>query len=212
MKLFLGLMIIFCVFQGVAKTPEEPLPTELPVDKKFVAPRTIEMFNEMNPMAEEKKNEDYWDLAWHAKVADYGDKNSQFLMAQAYEFGKEVEPNSRKALEFYKRAAQQNHFEACMRLGQIYTEQKWVKADTEQALFWYKRAASRGYIPAQLKLSDLYAEQENQNYVEAYYWLAQATRQMFPLETQWEEKAPRLKELAAGLSSAEYKMAREKLK
>lgn len=136
MKLFLGILVIFCALSVVAKTPKEPLPTELPVDKQFVNPGSIEMFNEMNPMADEKKNEEYWDLAWHAKVADYGDKKSQFLMAQAYEFGKEVDPNARKALEFYKRAAQQNHFESCMRLGQIYTEQKWVKADPDQAIFW----------------------------------------------------------------------------
>lgn len=208
-------LIIFCAGTVVARPlknkvdtkMQEEIPDSLPVDKKFFGPENIDMFHELNPVTE-TKNEDYWDLAWHAKTADYGDPKSQFLMAQAYEFGKEVEPNARKALVFYKRAAQQNHLEACMRLGQIYIEEKWVEADPDQAIFWYKRAAKLGYIPAELKLSDIYAARGDENLVEAYFWMARATKQMFPDATDVEEKNPRLKELVGQMTEQEIRQAR----
>ncbi|MGN1063231.1 MAG: tetratricopeptide repeat protein [Alphaproteobacteria bacterium] len=169
-----------------------------------ISPRTIDEFRAANPMADEVRDEDYWDLAWHARVADYGDMHSQFVLAQAYEFGRSIEANPQKALSFYKKAAQQGHFEACMRLGEIYTENKWVKADREQSLFWYQRAAENGYAPAQLKLSDLYEMGKKKNYEESYYWLAMATKQSFPHESDFEQKAPHLKTLADKMTPEEY--------
>ena len=165
---------------------------------------SIGMFNAMNPVAQERRDDEFWDLAWHARTADYGDMHSQFLMAQAYEYGKGTDIDRKKSLAFYKKAAQQGHYEACMKLGQIYTEEKWVKADPDQALFWYKKAAQSGYIPAQLKVSDLYLKGKKPNYVEAYYWLGKATKQMFPHEADLEMKAPKLAKIAERLSPDEY--------
>lgn len=169
-----------------------------------IPPKTIEEFNAQNPMAKAVKGEDYWDLAWHAKVADYGDMHSQFVMAQAYEFGKNTEPNPKKSLAFYKKAAAQGHFESCMRLGQIYTENKWVKEDPEQAWFWYEQAAKNGYVPAQMKLSDMAEHQNKPNYKKSYYWLATATKQLFPHEVDLESKAPHLTVLADYMTPEEY--------
>lgn len=173
-------------------------------DAPTVLPPSVELFNAMNPLADETKSDGYWDLAWHARAADYGDMHSQYLVAQAYEYGKHTLVNRPKALEFYKKAAQQGHYDSCMKLGQIYTENKWVKEDPEQALFWYKQAANDGYIPAQLKLSDVYLTAKKPNYVESYYWLGKATKQMFPHEPDLEAKAPKLSKIAEYLTPDEY--------
>lgn len=135
----------------------------------------------------------YWDLAWHGKVASYGDPDSQFLVAQIYEQGKLVPKDLKKALEYYKKAAEQNHLESCMKLGGIYSENKWVKEDMEQSLFWYHRAAERDYVPAQIQLSHLLEKQKK--YAEAFDWMAKAMRQLFPSESDLTRVSPDLERL-----------------
>lgn len=203
-ELFLWALVSFFVLPCIGTENEQTYLGKIP-------PKTIEEFNAKNPMSAEIKGEDYWDLAWHAKMADYGDMVSQFVMARAYEFGKNTEPNPQKALAFYKKAAKQGHFEACMRLGKIYTENKWVKSDEEQARFWYEKAAQNGYAPAQMKLSDMAEHQKRPDYEMAYYWLARATRQLFPHEADLENKAPYLVKLADYMTPEEYESVLLKL-
>lgn len=174
-------------------------------------PKTIEEFNAQNPMSAEIKDDDYWDLAWHAKTADYGDMHSQFVLAGAYEYGKNTPVNPQKSMAYYKKAAQQGHLEACMRLGKIYTENKWVKEDLEQSEFWYKQAAEKGYAPAQMKLSDIMERKKKPDYETAYYWLAMATKQLFPHEVDLESKAPRLIKLADSMTPEEYERVLKRL-
>ena len=207
-KLFLCAFLTFFVWpvfaNEPAKTKELSFPAKIPL-------KTIAEFNAANPVANIVKDDDYWDLAWHAKVADYGDMHSQFVLAEAYEFGKNTKPNPKKSLAYYKKAAQQGHFEACMRLGKIYTENKWVKEDLEQAEFWYEQAAKNGYVPAQMKLSDMMWHKKNPNYEMAYYWLAQATKQMFPHEVDLESRSPQLVELADYMTPEEYETVLKRL-
>lgn len=206
-KMFLGFLLFFLTIPVFDVTA-----AETPISKTAkIPPKTIEEFNAANPIADETRDEDYWDLAWHARVADYGDMHSQFVLAQAYEYGKNTEPNPKKALAFYKKAAQQGHFEACMRLGHIYAENKWVKEDIDQSLFWYQQAADKGYAPAQLKLAEVYENGKKPNYAESYYWLAKATRQSFPHEFDLEQKAPHLKTLADKLTPEQYENVLERL-
>ena len=200
-ELFLLSLITFFVLPVLGAEPVQE--KELSFPAKIPA-KTIAEFNAANPVANMIKDDDYWDLAWHAKVADYGDMNSQFVLAEAYELGKNTKPNPKKSLAYYKKAAQQGHFEACMRLGRIYTENKWVQEDVEQAQFWYEQAAKNGYVPAQMKLSDMKWHQKNPDYEGAYYWLALATKQMFPHEVDLESRSPQLIELADYMTPEEY--------
>lgn len=125
----------------------------------------------------EDKPEAYWDMAWYARMADYGDKDSQFMLAQAYEKGTQVQRDFEKALYFYRQACQNNQPLACMRLGELYQTKQTLK-DTNRALSYYTKAAGMDYIPAQLKLSSLY--QETEEMTQAYYWLKRALRALFP--------------------------------
>ena len=207
-KLFLCAFLTFFVLpvcaNEPAKTKELSFPAKIPL-------KTISEFNAANPVANIVKDDDYWDLAWHAKVADYGDMHSQFVLAEAYEFGKNTKQNPKKSLAYYKKAAQQGHFEACMRLGKIYTENKWVQVDLEQAEFWYEQAAKNGYVPAQMKLSDMMWHKKNPDYEMAYYWLARATGQLFPHEVDLESRSPQLVELADLMTPEEYETVSKRL-
>ncbi len=120
----------------------------------------------------------HWDLAWHAKLAEYGDPDSQFFIAQVYEQGRVVPRNQDKAVSFYKKAAEQNHVESCMRLGKIYQDEAWGRVNLEESQSWYLRAAEQNYAPAQILMSELY--EEKQEYDKAAIFLEKAMRQLFP--------------------------------
>jgi hypothetical protein len=207
-ELFLCIFMTFFILPVLANEPAEEKELSFPAK---IPLKTIAEFNAANPLSTIAKDDDYWDLAWHAKVADYGDMNSQFVLAEAYELGKNTKPNPKKSLAYYKKAAQQGHLEACMRLGRIYTENKWVQEDLEQAEFWYEQAGQNEYIPAQMKLSDMAWHQKKPDYEKAYYWLARATKQLFPHEADLENRSPQLIELADKMTPEEYEHVLERL-
>lgn len=151
-------------------------------------------YQKKNPIPQEAKDEAYWDLAFHARLADYGDKDSQYIIAKAYETGEYTAINLKKSLHFYKKAAEQGHIEASMRLGRIYTENKWVQKDSEKALYYYMKAAQKDYAPAQMKVALVY--EEKQDYQKAYDWFLKAMVQIFPYDKDLQNRSKDLKRLA----------------
>lgn len=139
------------------------------------------------------KEDGYWDMAFHARLADYGDMESQYIIAKAYEQGQYTTVNPQKAVAFYKKAAEKGHIESAMRLGQIYEENKWLQKDEEKAMYYYLKAAQNSYAPAQIKVARLY--EENQEYQKAYDWFLKAMKQMFPEEENLLDRSPDLKRL-----------------
>ncbi len=164
---------------------------------------SLDKFQKENPNSMTARSEEYWDLAWHARLADYGDPESQFVIAKAYDIGKEVDQNPKKAVVFYEKAGDQGHIDACMRLGEIYRENKWIKRDDEKSLYWYSKAAKAGYVQAQLKVSELYKEQGN--YDVAVQWLESGLKQLFPESNDFTKSSPELTELRR-LAAIQQKM------
>lgn len=160
-------------------------------------PGSVTLFHMLNPM-KEAKPDTYWDLAWHAKTAAMGDGKSAFILADAYEQGKYTKKNLKKALHYYKVAAQDGVWEACMKLGTIYSDGKWVVPDKEQALFWYQLAGNHDFTPALLKLSALYEQQGD--LPKATLYLEKAMRLIFPDTPDLTTVSPKLKELKNELS------------
>jgi tetratricopeptide (TPR) repeat protein len=136
------------------------------------------------PMLDMETTDPYWNLAWHGKVASYGDPESQFFVAQVYEQGKLVPRNLTKAIEFYKKAALQEHIESCMHLAKLLPE---------EAENWYLIAARINSPQAQIKLSQLYEKQGKTE--EAVLWLEKALKIMFPNTSDLTSVSPDLKRL-----------------
>ncbi len=159
-------------------------------NQKFLRAYQKETSDKITP-----KDDGYWEMAFHAKLADYGDKDSQYIIAKAYEEGKYTAQNLRKALAFYKKSAEQGHIDSAMRLGQIYQANEWLQRDDEKALYYYLKAAGNGYAPAQMKVAQMY--ELNQEYQQAFDWLSKAVRQMYPTEPDLISKSPDLERLKA---------------
>lgn len=149
------------------------------------------------------KEDSYWDLAWHARLADAGDKDSQFIVADAYEYGKQIAPNIKKALIFYKKAAAQGHVEASMRLGDLYLSGTKIPADVPQAFQWFEKSAWDGNAQAQLKLAELYQSADYADMEKAYLYLEMAMRQLFPNTENLESVSPDLARLGRILKKHE---------
>ncbi len=151
---------------------------------------SLQKYLKKNPNSMRAQSDEYWDLAWHARLADSGDADSQFVIAQAYEAGKNVDENPQKAVSFYQKACDNHVPEACMRLGEIYSENKILLSDSEKALYWFAKAGKLNYTPAQFKVATLYAAQEDFN--AACLWLEKALKNLFPNEKDLISHSPQL--------------------
>ncbi len=158
---------------------------------------SLEQYHKDHSGKRAEKSEAYWDLAWHAKLADYGDPESQFEIAKGYEAGDVIEQDLKKALVFYQKAGDNGHVAACLRLAEIYRENKWVQADPEKEIYWYEKAARQGHIQAQIKVSDLYQSGDNPDYLKSYEWLKIALHGLFPDDSDVEKHSPELQRLKA---------------
>jgi len=90
--------------------------------------------------------------------AQNGSAEAQYQLAQAYETGDGVPKDLAKAIDWYKKAADQGHAEAQFRLAQAYETGEGVKQgkNLAEAMKWYQKAADQGYAPAQFRIASAY--------------------------------------------------------
>lgn len=77
-------------------------------------------------------------------VAERGDPDTQFFVANFYEEGRGVKKDLKQAYEWYNKAANNNHSDAQFKLGLFYQNGWGVKKDQDKAKFWYKVAEKNG--------------------------------------------------------------------
>lgn len=81
---------------------------------------------------------------WHP-LADSGDADAQFNMAQAYKLGRGVPQDMRAAMDYYRMAAMQGHAQAEDNYGLLLYQQ----GQRTEAMPYLGRAAERGEVRAQ---------------------------------------------------------------
>jgi TPR repeat protein len=113
--------------------------------------------------------------------AKEGDAQAQYDLAEMCEFGLGVDQNLKRAINWYKAAAVNNHGKAQNRLGDLYL--KGLISDqnavTEmQALQWIQTAAENNQAEAQFKLGSFYlnGEQVEKNIDQAFYWFEKSAK------------------------------------
>jgi len=89
-----------------------------------------------------------------------------------HKYGVGVPQNYAEAARWYRRAAEQGHADAQLKLGHMYKDGVGVPQDRAEALRWYGRAAERGYAYAQLNLGSMYKYGVGvpQDFVLAHKW------------------------------------------
>jgi TPR repeat protein len=145
---------------------------------------------------------------WYHKAAEQGQASAQFMLGMIHEqfvveertafsdatgqryvldFAEEAapspeEPDLLRAVEWYRRAAEQGHLKAQKRLAALYTLGLGIIAqDSREAIRWARAAAEQGDADAQFQLGALYrlgegAPDEDQS-EEAERWIERAAAQ-----------------------------------
>jgi len=86
------------------------------------------------------------------------DPKVAFMLAAKFAGGYGVAKDDRRAVEWYRIAAEKGFPPAQNNLGFMYAEGRGVKKDDAQAVQWYQRAADQNYAPAQTSLGMMYAQ------------------------------------------------------
>lgn len=92
------------------------------------------------------------------KKAAAGDAEAQIALGLAYDQGKGVEQDRRKAAEWYGKAAAQGSAEAQFNLGTMYDYGVGVKKDPAKAVELFAKAAEQGMADAQFNLANMYEQ------------------------------------------------------
>ena len=77
---------------------------------------------------------------------------AQFNMGYMYEKGYGVPQNDRRAVKWYRLAANQGLDQAQFHLGRMYERGRGVRQNRRKAIRWYRKAANQGLIQAKERL------------------------------------------------------------
>jgi len=89
-------------------------------------------------------------------MADKGDPDAQYQLAEYYRTGFPVEHNPERALELYTLSARQGDPDAQFRLGELFEDGEIVERDLTKAVESYHQAAEQGHPGAQYALAHIY--------------------------------------------------------
>lgn len=87
-------------------------------------------------------------LAEFQSLADNGDEDAQFALAQASYFGHRTQKNYDEALRWYRMAAEQGHVQAQVSLGKLFPKGSGIELGPEERLRWLGNAAEQGNAEA----------------------------------------------------------------
>ena len=138
-------------------------------------------------------------------MAEQGQVEAQFTLAEAFYLGRGTGKNLQQALFWYEKAAQQGHPEAQRALGAMYVMGKGTAKAPQKAAYWYQKSAEQGLARAQTNLGILYETGVGveKNYDNARLWYEKAAAQDY---ARGQTNLGRMYELGTGVE-VDYKVA-----
>ena len=122
------------------------------------------------------------ELAKCMEAAGNGDAEAQCKLADAYFLGNGVEQDEPKAVEWFRKSAEQGHAVAEYALGNCYFAGRGIEKDEAEAFKWFLKSAEHGYAVAQYTVGSCYftGRGVSLNKEEAIPWLRKAAAQGEP--------------------------------
>ena len=111
------------------------------------------------------------------------DLENWFQKGENHYWGNGVPRDYAEAVSWYRKAAEQGHFDAQNHLGFCYQHGKGVARDCAKAVEWYRKAAAHGHLDAQNSLAfcNQYGEGVPRDYAEAADLYRKAAEQGYHL-------------------------------
>jgi len=92
-----------------------------------------------------------YDIATLTTMAQQGNADAQYALAQAYRHGKGIAQDSTQALQWFTKAAAQNNSDAMVALAEASNVGYGIDQDASKAFSWYEKAAALGNGTAQFQ-------------------------------------------------------------
>lgn len=115
--------------------------------------------------------------------AKAGDADSELRVGSIYTNGQGVPQDNRRAMYWFRKAAENGNVESMMILSRAYEYGMYgVSQEDSQAAIWYTKAAERGNPIAQTKLGDCFVSGRGlpQDFAQAAFWFRKAAEQADP--------------------------------
>ena len=138
--------------------------------------------------------------------ASQGNDHAQFYLAKRLQKGQDIAQDTKKAVEWYTRAAEQGVAPAQLNLAIMYLRGEGVEPNLQQARKWLEKAAMRGDNRASYTLALL--DEKQKNLVDAYKWYDLAARDGMLNDTVRDKARGKIGQLALNLSSSDIASAR----
>ena len=140
-------------------------PVAMPQDKLMVAEQAFQA------------GDNHFATTLFGRLADKGNPTAEYWLGHMTELGLGVPRNPAKAIDLYKKAAQQDFVAAEVRLGEIYLYGNLVLPDSQLATTYLEKAAYHGNARAAMLLGQVYRVGIGGavNPTKAYAWLEVAT-------------------------------------
>jgi FOG: TPR repeat, SEL1 subfamily len=106
------------------------------------------------------------------QLAREGSKEAQLALGHIYFEGNYKERNYKKAVYWYKKAAEKGDKEAQYQLATLLKTGNGVSASEGDSLYWYQKAAENGHADAQISLAFIMIKTKEME--KAFYWFQQS--------------------------------------
>lgn len=161
--------------------PEATQPTPQPTVASTPVPQPITDPTAIRREAEKAYNDSNYTRCMELCLQIPDNPWAQFTIGYMYSNGKDVPLDSKKALYWYRKAAEQGYIEAQCSLGFRYYFGIDVNEDQDEAIQWYLKAAEQGSAEAQYYLG---FHNFGSNSKEAVSWFLKAAEQGYG-SAQW---------------------------
>ncbi len=144
-------------------------------------------------------------LAEWVPIAEQGNLDAQLKLASIYRSHQGMK-NSKKAVKWFTKAAEQGHMKSHWRLGDMYIRGEGVLESYKTAIKWYTRAAQQGDATAQRRLGGMYQDGMGvlTDNIRAYMWFI-----LFAYNAAGASASDATKSIAKEMDSAEINKAQE---
>lgn len=115
-------------------------------------------------------------LKLYIKLAEQGNPQEQYDLANRYLKGQFMTKNEKEAAYWFRKAAEQNHLDAQVKLATLYIKGIGVPKNYNQAAKWLRKTADQNHTQSQYALGILYSQGQGvrKSDDEAFKWIYKA--------------------------------------
>jgi TPR repeat protein len=119
-------------------------------------PHIVDIFSGFESDTDSEEIEKIWAVFLKRKdLAQQGNANAQYELAQMYQLGEGIKQDTEKAIKWYEKSANQENVEAQVNLGRVLCNTS-IHNSYDKAIIWFRKAAEQKNTDAYYYLGNMY--------------------------------------------------------